>query len=104
MDELRRTLEVIATSTRATVFHCKSGKDRTGIVAALVLSLLGVAGGDIIADFALTELATDHLIAEWRATHPGPRTAMAVLRQGTRASADPFHGRGGPGCGVRPAG
>jgi protein-tyrosine phosphatase len=71
VDELRRTLEAIAASTRPAVFHCKSGKDRTGIVAALVLSLLGVADDDIIADFALTELATDRLIAEWRATHPG---------------------------------
>ncbi len=69
--EIRQTLEVIATAPGPTVFHCKSGKDRTGLVAALVLSLLEVGEDEIVEDFALTELATDRLIAEWRAAHPG---------------------------------
>ncbi|SDH45402.1 tyrosine-protein phosphatase [Nonomuraea jiangxiensis] len=69
--ELRRTIEVIAGDSGPLVFHCKSGKDRTGLVAALVLVLLGVAEEDVVADFALTELATDRLVAEWRAAHPG---------------------------------
>ena len=38
-----------------TVFHCVAGKDRTGIVAALVLGLLGVNDDDIVADYALTQ-------------------------------------------------
>ena len=33
------------------VFHCAAGKDRTGIVAALVLGLLGVTEEAIIADY-----------------------------------------------------
>jgi protein-tyrosine phosphatase len=39
------------------VFHCTSGKDRTGIVAALVLDLLGVPDDVIAADYVLTEKA-----------------------------------------------
>jgi protein-tyrosine phosphatase len=39
---------------RGTVFHCTAGKDRTGVVAALLLNLCGVAGQDIIADYTLT--------------------------------------------------
>lgn len=38
-----------------TVFHCTAGKDRTGIVAALVLALLGVSDEDIVADYVLTQ-------------------------------------------------
>jgi protein-tyrosine phosphatase len=34
-----------------TVFHCAAGKDRTGIVAALVLGLLGITEEAIIADY-----------------------------------------------------
>jgi protein tyrosine/serine phosphatase len=37
------------------VFHCMSGKDRTGIVSALLLDLLGVPDDAIAADYALTE-------------------------------------------------
>jgi protein-tyrosine phosphatase len=54
-EELRRALEVIACGDGPVVFHCASGKDRTGLLAALVLALVGVAEDDIVADFALTE-------------------------------------------------
>ena len=37
------------------VFHCMAGKDRTGILAAVVLGLLGVADEDIVEDYVLTE-------------------------------------------------
>ncbi|MEM7077577.1 MAG: tyrosine-protein phosphatase [Pseudomonadota bacterium] len=35
-------------------FHCRSGKDRTGLVAALLLALADVPADTIAADFALT--------------------------------------------------
>ncbi|MFC4014282.1 tyrosine-protein phosphatase [Nonomuraea purpurea] len=71
VEELRQTLETIAAADGPLVFHCASGKDRTGLVAALVLALLEVSEDDIVADFALTELATDRLIAKWKAANPG---------------------------------
>jgi protein-tyrosine phosphatase len=36
------------------VFHCTAGKDRTGILAAIVLSAIGVRDGDIVHDYMLT--------------------------------------------------
>ncbi|MCB5180693.1 tyrosine-protein phosphatase [Streptomyces antimicrobicus] len=69
--ELRQALEVIADSEDPQVFHCASGKDRTGLLAALVLALLGVDEDAIAADFALTELATERLVADWKAANPG---------------------------------
>jgi protein-tyrosine phosphatase len=37
------------------VFHCTAGKDRTGILAAVVLGALGVADELIVQDYVLTE-------------------------------------------------
>jgi protein-tyrosine phosphatase len=65
--ELRQALELIAFADGPIVFHCASGKDRTGLLAALVLSLVGVADEDIAADFALTGRATGRFIAEYLA-------------------------------------
>lgn len=67
--ELRQALGVIAAADGPVVFHCASGKDRTGLLAALVLLLLGVSEADAVEDFALTELATGRLLADWRAAH-----------------------------------
>lgn len=69
--ELRAALEVIAAQEGPVAFHCASGKDRTGLLAALVLALLGVSEEVIVEDFALTGLATERLLADWRADHPG---------------------------------
>lgn len=69
--EIRQALELIAEAPGPIVFHCTSGKDRTGLIAAFVLTLLGVPRQDVLADFALTELATRRLVADWRAAHPG---------------------------------
>ena len=41
------------------VFHCIAGKDRTGVVAALTLTLLGVADDDVADDYALSERAEE---------------------------------------------
>ncbi|KAJ7072922.1 protein-tyrosine phosphatase-like protein [Mycena amicta] len=41
------------------LFHCTAGKDRTGIVAALILMLLGVNDDDIAQDYALTTLGLE---------------------------------------------
>jgi hypothetical protein len=37
------------------VFHCAAGKDRTGVLAALILSILGVEAEVIVDDYLITE-------------------------------------------------
>lgn len=38
----------------AVVFHCTAGKDRTGVLAAIFLLLLGVSDEDIVADYQVS--------------------------------------------------
>ncbi|MEV8638324.1 tyrosine-protein phosphatase [Streptosporangium sp. NPDC051023] len=70
--EIRDALEVIAEEDNApVVVHCAAGKDRTGVLTALVLRLLGVSEEDVIADYALTALATPKAIAHRQRERPG---------------------------------
>ena len=46
------------------VFHCSAGKDRTGVLAALVLSVLGVPDEVVAADYHLSASAVVKLV-EW---------------------------------------
>lgn len=41
------------------LIHCTAGKDRTGVVVALLLDLLGVDRADIVADYAATQAFQD---------------------------------------------
>lgn len=61
-------LEVIADpANQPVVFHCAAGKDRTGLVAALLLSALGVDDDVVAADYAITAEHMDELVARHRA-------------------------------------
>lgn len=52
---IREVFQVIAApGGMPTVFHCIAGRDRTGVVAALLLGLLGVSADDIAEDYAIT--------------------------------------------------
>jgi protein-tyrosine phosphatase len=71
VEEFGRAIELIADAGRAPVVaHCAAGKDRTGVLVAVVLRLLGVAEADVVADYALTGLATGRFVADWRRLHP----------------------------------
>ena len=55
------------------VFHCTAGKDRTGLLAAVVLGLLGVPDDDIITDYALSQEAMGRMLTWLRAERPDVR-------------------------------
>ncbi|WP_114951586.1 tyrosine-protein phosphatase [Sphingosinicella terrae] len=54
LDLFRRGIEAMAASDGPVLIHCAAGKDRTGILAALVLELLGVDRGAIMHDYLVT--------------------------------------------------
>jgi protein tyrosine/serine phosphatase len=54
----------------AVVVHCLGGKDRTGLLAALLLRVAGVPPDVVAADYALTEEALAPSAAEWIAAAP----------------------------------
>lgn len=45
------------------LFHCAAGKDRTGVVAAMLLSALGVSDEEIVADYVLSDEAVAPILA-----------------------------------------
>jgi protein tyrosine/serine phosphatase len=79
------------------VFHCISGKDRTGLVAAFTLHLLGVSDDDVADDYALSEPAEEANFNWYAARDPEhtlrrldgvavvPREAMLAVFDNLRA-------------------
>lgn len=45
------------------LFHCSAGKDRTGILAATILAVLGVSREDVVADYLMTNEVIDDILA-----------------------------------------
>jgi protein-tyrosine phosphatase len=60
-------LEILAEpENQPALFHCHAGKDRTGLIAGLLLSLANVAPGIIADDYALTRQYIAPLVEIWR--------------------------------------
>lgn len=71
------------------VFHCTAGKDRTGVLAALVQDLVGMTDDDIVADYALSREALRRWERRSRAADPG---GARRARKGAYRPIDPSPG------------
>jgi protein-tyrosine phosphatase len=75
-------------NARPAVFFCSAGKDRTGLVAALILSAVGVADADVAAEYGLTERVMQGAFrqaVEARARAAGLDEQMLAVRLGAPA-------------------
>jgi protein-tyrosine phosphatase len=59
--------------------HCAAGKDRTGLISALLLALVDVPAETIAADYALTAEALRPREQEWLENGPGERAEREAV-------------------------
>ena len=97
--EIRAALTVLGatTSSAATAFYCKAGKDRTGLVAALALHCCGASDDAIVADYTRSQgsgkaalgggkIEGDRTAIDYRRFHGAPeevmRSTLGYVRDG----------------------
>jgi protein-tyrosine phosphatase len=111
-DEVVGALRAITTAPGAAIVHCAAGKDRTGVIVALALTIAGVSPGVIVADYVATNDRLEAIVGRLsrskmytgdvssrpiRAHAARPETMAAFLEQlGVRyGGADAWLGRHG---------
>jgi protein-tyrosine phosphatase len=73
---IARSLELVAEEAPV-LFHCAAGKDRTGVLAAIVLGLLDVPAEDIAHDYHLSAAAMESFTDWIRLQYPEALDAMS---------------------------
>lgn len=63
-------MSAIAAAPGGVLYHCTAGKDRTGLVSALLLALVGVSQEDILADYQVSETYLAEIIRHLKANIP----------------------------------
>lgn len=63
---IREVFDWLSEQETGVLFHCTAGKDRTGVIAMLLLGLAGVCKEDIVANYMVTEV--------YNAKNPAERT------------------------------
>jgi len=93
-------LEIVADGdNHPLVFHCSAGKDRTGVLAAMILAAMGIVDEDVVDDYALSaphmkeirhRMTNDPETAagvkdlpdfQWEASGESMATFLSLLRQ-----------------------
>jgi protein-tyrosine phosphatase len=65
-EEVTGALRDIAAADGAAIVHCAAGKDRTGVIAALALTVAGVGPDAIVADYTATGDRIDAILGRLR--------------------------------------
>jgi len=77
-DRIGRVVATVATAEAGAVFHCAAGKDRTGVISAILLGLLGVPDEVIVADYVATRENLDAIVERLNSLE-GYRAMLAAL-------------------------
>jgi protein-tyrosine phosphatase len=82
----RDTLHRILDTAGPTLYHCSAGKDRTGVLSALLLSFLGVPRETVFQDYLLSDVyfdtapRVDAMARELHASRAAVRAALTADR------------------------
>ncbi|QXJ19570.1 tyrosine-protein phosphatase [Actinomadura graeca] len=67
-DSIVAALRVMTRTDGAALVHCAAGKDRTGVVCALALEVVGVTRDAIVSDYALSGERMERILGRLRAS------------------------------------
>ena len=80
---IARVVTMLGESDAPAVYHCAAGKDRTGVVSAVLLGVLGVREEVIVADYAASQDKLDAVIGRLLATE-SYQEMLAMLPEDTQ--------------------
>jgi protein-tyrosine phosphatase len=87
-EPIGRVITALAAAEGPVVYHCAAGKDRTGVISAVLLGLLGVRDEVIVADYVATRENLDAIV-ERLLSSEGYQAMLAALPPDTmHAEAD----------------
>jgi protein-tyrosine phosphatase len=77
-ERIVEAMNAVVASPGPVVFHCTAGKDRTGVLAALMLRAVDVPVDTVVADYAKSHAAMGRLIAWYKRNEPAGDTVRSI--------------------------
>lgn len=78
---LRRTIDTIWNAKTNVLYFCAAGKDRTGVVSAILLYKSGMSREYIITDFMKTKANLKTYLEQYAREHPNVRLDVIIPRE-----------------------
>ena len=69
-ENMPKVMKVLAEAEKGVIFHCTAGKDRTGVVSAIILMTCGADREDIVRDYVISREYNHKRLEAFLAAHP----------------------------------
>ncbi|MBR4628187.1 MAG: tyrosine-protein phosphatase [Ruminococcus sp.] len=69
-ENMPKVMKLLAEAENGVLFHCTAGKDRTGVVSAIILMLCGADREDIVSDYILSREYNREKLNAFLEAHP----------------------------------
>ena len=69
-ENMPKVMKVIAEAEQGVLFHCTAGKDRTGVVSAIILMTCGVDRESVVRDYVISREYNHKRLEAFLAAHP----------------------------------
>ena len=69
-DNMPKVIKVLAEAESGVLYHCTAGKDRTGVVSAVILMICGADREDIVRDYVISREYNHKRLEAFLAAHP----------------------------------
>ena len=69
-ENMPKVMKVLAEAEKGVLFHCTAGKDRTGVVSAIILMACGADRDDIVSDYVVSREYNKEKLKAFLAAHP----------------------------------
>ena len=78
-EQIKKVFETIGNSKGGVIYYCNAGKDRTGVITALILKLLGVSDNDVAVDYTASGIFLENTLKEFAKENPDKKDLLKIV-------------------------
>lgn len=78
-EQIKEIFDILSKTEGGVIYYCNAGKDRTGVVTALILKLLGVDEKEIAIDYAASGIFLDKMLKEYAQSMNNDKNIINII-------------------------
>ena len=79
-EQIKKIFNIIAETKGGIIYYCNAGKDRTGVITAIILKLLGVDDKDIVIDYIASGIYLKEMLEDYAKKMKNKKDILEIIK------------------------